>query len=109
MHPFKVDDIFHNLVIFPLYQICNNKDENEVWFVGLKALVSRGRHQKWRTESRRDGVLSETDDSTKYAQRSLPFVFIHCLQKLVSLKFCSLRMEVPLGFIAHMKFLLGMV
>ncbi|KAL5981104.1 hypothetical protein ACLOJK_029024 [Asimina triloba] len=34
--------------------ICKDKDEAEVWFVGLKALVSRGNLPKWRPESKTD-------------------------------------------------------
>ncbi|KAL5177776.1 PH, RCC1 and FYVE domains-containing protein 1 [Glycine soja] len=34
--------------------ICKDKDEAEIWFVGLKALVTRGNNCKWRLESRTD-------------------------------------------------------
>lgn len=29
-------------------QICKDKDEAEVWLVGLKALITRGTHSKWK-------------------------------------------------------------
>ncbi|XVF03360.1 hypothetical protein REPUB_Repub04eG0254300 [Reevesia pubescens] len=32
--------------------ICKDKDEAEVWFVGLKALISRGTYRKWKFEVR---------------------------------------------------------
>lgn len=38
--------------------ICKDKDEAEIWFVGLKALVTRGNNRKWRFESRTDDSLS---------------------------------------------------
>ncbi|XP_071736239.1 PH, RCC1 and FYVE domains-containing protein 1-like [Rutidosis leptorrhynchoides] len=52
--------------------ICKDKDEAEVWFSGLKALISRSHQRKWRTESRSDGVLSEATSPRTYTQRSSP-------------------------------------
>ncbi|KAK9128947.1 hypothetical protein Syun_017744 [Stephania yunnanensis] len=52
--------------------ICKDKDEAEVWFVGLKALISRSHHRKWRTESRSDGVSSEATSPRTYTRRSSP-------------------------------------
>ncbi|KAL7199371.1 hypothetical protein ACSBR2_021622 [Camellia fascicularis] len=52
--------------------ICKDKDEAEVWFIGLKALISRGRQRKWRTESRSDGIPSEANSPRTYTQRSSP-------------------------------------
>ncbi|KAF9591637.1 hypothetical protein IFM89_005218 [Coptis chinensis] len=52
--------------------ICKDKDEAEVWFVGLKALISRGHHRKWRTESRSDGISSEANSPRTYTRRSSP-------------------------------------
>eukprot|EP00262_Sarcandra_glabra_P014161 TRINITY_DN4077_c0_g1_i2.p1 TRINITY_DN4077_c0_g1~~TRINITY_DN4077_c0_g1_i2.p1 ORF type:complete len:248 (-),score=49.97 TRINITY_DN4077_c0_g1_i2:26-769(-) len=52
--------------------ICKDKDEAEVWFVGLKALISRGHHRKWRTDSRSDGLSSETNSPRTYTRRSSP-------------------------------------
>ncbi|KAK9119309.1 hypothetical protein Scep_017402 [Stephania cephalantha] len=40
--------------------ICKDKDEAEVWFVGLKALISPGNLRKWRTEPRNEGIASDT-------------------------------------------------
>ncbi|KAL8457412.1 hypothetical protein ACS0TY_035317 [Phlomoides rotata] len=39
--------------------VCKDKYEAETWFVALKALISRGNFQKWRTEIRIDGALSD--------------------------------------------------
>lgn len=52
--------------------ICKDKDEAEVWFSGLKALISRSRQRKWRTESRSDGVSSEANSPRTYTRRSSP-------------------------------------
>ncbi|XP_062171208.1 PH, RCC1 and FYVE domains-containing protein 1 [Alnus glutinosa] len=52
--------------------ICKDKDEAEVWFSGLKALISRSHHRKWRTESRSDGVPSEANSPRTYTRRSSP-------------------------------------
>ncbi|OVA01155.1 FYVE zinc finger [Macleaya cordata] len=52
--------------------ICKDKDEAEVWFVGLKALISRGHNRKWRTESRSEGFSSEANSPRTYTRRSSP-------------------------------------
>ncbi|XP_022960825.1 PH, RCC1 and FYVE domains-containing protein 1-like [Cucurbita moschata] len=52
--------------------ICKDKDETEVWFSGLKALISRIHNRKWRTESRSDGMLSEINSPRTFTQRSSP-------------------------------------
>ncbi|XP_039118003.1 PH, RCC1 and FYVE domains-containing protein 1-like isoform X2 [Dioscorea cayenensis subsp. rotundata] len=52
--------------------ICKDKDEAEVWFAGLKSLVSCSHQKKWRAESRSDGVPSETNSPKTYTQRSSP-------------------------------------
>ncbi|XVF47227.1 hypothetical protein PTKIN_Ptkin03bG0092700 [Pterospermum kingtungense] len=52
--------------------ICKDKDEAEVWFSGLKALISRSRQRKWRTESRSDGIPSEANSPRTYTRRSSP-------------------------------------
>ncbi|KAH7836713.1 hypothetical protein Vadar_004648 [Vaccinium darrowii] len=52
--------------------ICKDKDEAEVWFSGLKALISRGHQRKWRTESRSDGIPSEATSPRTYTRRSSP-------------------------------------
>ncbi|CAI0541867.1 unnamed protein product [Linum tenue] len=41
--------------------ICKDKDEAEVWFSGLKALISRSHNRKWRTESRKDSCVLVQD------------------------------------------------
>ncbi|CAN6550553.1 unnamed protein product [Malus baccata var. baccata] len=40
----------------PAGQICKDKDEAEVWFVGLKAIITRGNYRNWRSESRLEGT-----------------------------------------------------
>ncbi|XP_015873689.1 PH, RCC1 and FYVE domains-containing protein 1 [Ziziphus jujuba] len=52
--------------------ICKDKDEAETWFSGLKALISRSHHRKWRTESRSDGIPSEANSPRTYTRRSSP-------------------------------------
>ncbi|XP_052173016.1 PH, RCC1 and FYVE domains-containing protein 1-like isoform X2 [Diospyros lotus] len=52
--------------------ICKDKDEAEVWFSGLKALISRAHQRKWRTESRSDGISSEANSPRTYTRRSSP-------------------------------------
>ncbi|XWS52634.1 hypothetical protein CRYUN_Cryun11dG0087800 [Craigia yunnanensis] len=52
--------------------ICKDKDEAEVWFSGLKALISRSHQRKWRTESRSDGSPSEANSPRTYTRRSSP-------------------------------------
>ncbi|XP_020879392.1 uncharacterized protein LOC9310014 [Arabidopsis lyrata subsp. lyrata] len=52
--------------------ICKDKDEAEVWFSGLKALISRCHQRKWRTESRSDGTPSEANSPRTYTRRSSP-------------------------------------
>ncbi|KAJ7943495.1 Regulator of chromosome condensation (RCC1) family with FYVE zinc finger domain [Quillaja saponaria] len=43
--------------------ICKDKDEAEVWFVGLKALVARSNFHKWRNDSRSNIIYSDTPNS----------------------------------------------
>ncbi|KAJ4974536.1 hypothetical protein NE237_007710 [Protea cynaroides] len=51
--------------------ICKDKDEAEVWFVGLKALITRSFCHKSKSESRIDRIST---DSPKYnTQRDSPF------------------------------------
>ncbi|CAA0805850.1 Regulator of chromosome condensation (RCC1) family with FYVE zinc finger domain [Striga hermonthica] len=52
--------------------ICKDKEEAEVWFSGLKALISRGHHRKWKTESRSDGISSGATSPRIYTRRSSP-------------------------------------
>ncbi|KAI4305933.1 hypothetical protein L6164_029259 [Bauhinia variegata] len=52
--------------------ICKDKDEAEVWFSGLKSLISRSHQRKWRTESRSDGYPSEANSPRTYTRRSSP-------------------------------------
>ncbi|XP_039048525.1 PH, RCC1 and FYVE domains-containing protein 1-like isoform X2 [Hibiscus syriacus] len=64
--------------------ICKDKDEAEVWFSGLKALISRSHQRKWRTESRSDGIPSEANSPKTYTQSSplhSPFGSNDSLQK----------------------------
>ncbi|CAN6873579.1 unnamed protein product [Brassica oleracea] len=52
--------------------ICKDKDEAEVWFSGLKALISRYYQRNRRTESRSDGTPSEANSPRTYTRRSSP-------------------------------------
>ncbi|XP_059303586.1 PH, RCC1 and FYVE domains-containing protein 1-like isoform X1 [Lycium ferocissimum] len=49
--------------------ICKDKEEAEVWFVALRALISRVNCQKWTRDIRHDAAYS--DGSTSVTQRSL--------------------------------------
>ena len=51
-------------------QICKDKDEAEVWFTGLKALISRY-HRRPRVEPR-SGLSSEANSPKAHTQRSSP-------------------------------------
>ncbi|XP_020231048.1 PH, RCC1 and FYVE domains-containing protein 1 [Cajanus cajan] len=64
--------------------ICKDKDEAEVWFSGLKALISRSHHRKWRPESRSEGIPSEANSPRTYTRSSplnSPFGSNESLQK----------------------------
>ncbi|KAL7163909.1 hypothetical protein ACSBR2_039929 [Camellia fascicularis] len=50
--------------------ICKDKDEAEVWFVGLKALISRGTNRNLRSEPRNESVSS----NSSHARRTYPSV-----------------------------------
>lgn len=52
--------------------ICKDKDEAEVWFTGLKALVSRSHQRRGRMGSRSDGISSEATSPRAYTHRSSP-------------------------------------
>ncbi|KAK9277182.1 hypothetical protein L1049_006721 [Liquidambar formosana] len=52
--------------------ICKDKDEAEVWFVALKALISRGSFQKWRTEATSESISS--DSSHARSRRNSPTI-----------------------------------
>ena len=51
--------------------ICKDKDEAEIWFAGLKALVTRGNYYKWRFDSRPESLYSDSPKSG--TRRSTPF------------------------------------
>ncbi|KAK6117958.1 hypothetical protein DH2020_048295 [Rehmannia glutinosa] len=52
--------------------ICKDKHEAEIWFVALRALVSRGNCQKWGTEIRTDSSLSDcSSDRTETTSQSI--------------------------------------
>ncbi|XP_063941021.1 PH, RCC1 and FYVE domains-containing protein 1 isoform X2 [Daucus carota subsp. sativus] len=54
--------------------ICKDKDEAELWFSGLKALISCGRQRKFRTESRSDGIPSGASSPRTYTATSSPLI-----------------------------------
>ncbi|KNA09842.1 hypothetical protein SOVF_149880 [Spinacia oleracea] len=45
--------------------ICKDKDEAEVWFVGLKALISNNGWRKWRNEARESSTSSADGSITR--------------------------------------------
>ncbi|KAL8042236.1 hypothetical protein ABFS82_09G037700 [Erythranthe guttata] len=52
--------------------ICKDKSEAEIWFVALRALISQGNVQKWTTEIRADGTLSDcSSDQTERNSQSI--------------------------------------
>ncbi|KAJ6414458.1 hypothetical protein OIU84_003454 [Salix udensis] len=55
--------------------ICKDKEEAEVWFTGLKALISHRQIWKKREETRNDGLLSEASSPRAYTLRSSPLSF----------------------------------
>ncbi|CAN0925961.1 PH, RCC1 and FYVE domains-containing protein 1 [Linum grandiflorum] len=53
--------------------ICKDKDEADVWFVGLKALITHGNYnRKWRIDTRSESVPSESPYS--HTRRNSPSV-----------------------------------
>ncbi|CAI8606788.1 unnamed protein product [Vicia faba] len=50
--------------------ICKDKDEAEIWFAGLKALITRGNYRKWGYESRPESLYSDSPKSG--TRRSIP-------------------------------------
>ncbi|KAK9107658.1 hypothetical protein Syun_023669 [Stephania yunnanensis] len=73
--------------------ICKDKDEAEVWFVGLKALISPGNLRKWRTEPRNEGIASDTQsiDSRRNSPVASPSGSNHAFHKVISSPFYSCR------------------
>ncbi|KAM5551716.1 hypothetical protein ABKV19_026521 [Rosa sericea] len=59
------------------HTICKDKDEAEVWFTGLKALISRALQQKGRAETK-SGVTSEANSPRSHTQRSSPLSSPFC-------------------------------
>ncbi|KAL6190045.1 hypothetical protein ACLB2K_036446 [Fragaria x ananassa] len=53
--------------------ICKDKDEADVWFVGLKALINRGSYRNLRIESRSGNSIS-TDTPLAPTRRSSPSI-----------------------------------
>ncbi|GMN55544.1 hypothetical protein TIFTF001_024664 [Ficus carica] len=52
--------------------ICKDKDEAEVWFTGLKAIILRFHREKGRTELRNDVAPSESSSPRACSQKSSP-------------------------------------
>ncbi|XP_061358589.1 PH, RCC1 and FYVE domains-containing protein 1 [Gastrolobium bilobum] len=52
--------------------ICKDKDEAEIWFAGLKALVTRGNNRKWRFVSTPESLCSDSPKSG--TRRSTPSI-----------------------------------
>lgn len=53
--------------------ICKDKDEAEIWFIALRALISRGHCRKWRNEASSDS----TSSSSVHTRRNSP-LFSSC-------------------------------
>ncbi|XP_058083876.1 PH, RCC1 and FYVE domains-containing protein 1-like isoform X2 [Magnolia sinica] len=53
--------------------ISKDKDEAEVWFVALKALISHGNYRKWRSESRSDRASSDANSPKTLTGRISPW------------------------------------
>lgn len=63
--------------------ICKDKEQAEIWFVGLKALISGSQFLKLYTDSRSDGGLpSNSSSPAGYARRKQPFSFMEDTEKL---------------------------
>ncbi|KAL5539194.1 hypothetical protein UlMin_045231 [Ulmus minor] len=52
--------------------ICKDKEEAEVWFVGLNALITRDNYRKWRSESRSDSA--SLDSPNARTRRNCPSI-----------------------------------
>ncbi|GMI87372.1 hypothetical protein like AT1G69710 [Hibiscus trionum] len=50
--------------------ICKDKEEADVWFVGLKALISNGIYRKWRVEAGSDTTSIDSPES--HSKKSSP-------------------------------------
>ncbi|KAI3429155.1 uncharacterized protein J3R85_008573 [Psidium guajava] len=53
--------------------ICKDKDEAEVWFVGLKALTTRGNFRKWRSDTTSETASSESPHARRNSPSVSPF------------------------------------
>ncbi|XP_075484381.1 PH, RCC1 and FYVE domains-containing protein 1-like [Primulina tabacum] len=53
--------------------ICKDKDEADVWFLGLKALIARGGNRKLRNETKNETASSDSPHGQKVFPSSLPF------------------------------------
>ena len=62
----------HGNIITQWCQICKDKDEAEVWFAGLKTLISRSHQRKWRTDSGSDTISSAATSPRTCTRRSSP-------------------------------------
>ncbi|KAK2636239.1 hypothetical protein Ddye_031031 [Dipteronia dyeriana] len=54
--------------------ICKDKDEAEVWFVGLKALITRGSNIKWKIDARNSTTSSDCHSPHARNRKSSPSV-----------------------------------
>lgn len=73
-------------------QICKDKDEAEVWFVGLKALITHGSYHKWKIETRSGCTSSDglhirsrkTSPTVTPYVRSMPLVLLSFYDNLTA-------------------------
>lgn len=61
--------------------ICKDKEEADVWFVGLRALISRGNDCQLRLEARSD--TGSLDNPYTYPQRSSPSIVSSCSSDII--------------------------
>ncbi|CAI9785230.1 unnamed protein product [Fraxinus pennsylvanica] len=54
--------------------ICKDKDEAEVWFVGLKALIARGGYRKIKKEAKSESTSSDSPHGRRVSPSSFSFL-----------------------------------
>ncbi|KAL2546770.1 Regulator of chromosome condensation (RCC1) family with FYVE zinc finger domain [Forsythia ovata] len=54
--------------------ICKDKDEAEVWFVGIKALIARGSYRKIKNEARSESTSSDSPRGRRVSPSSFSFL-----------------------------------
>lgn len=52
-------------------QVCKDKDQAELWFVGLKALINGGQSHKLRVDTKSDGAMSSDGNSPHMRKKNI--------------------------------------